>query len=132
MLDRIREARRNESGFTLIELLIVIVILGVLAGIVVFAVSAFNNDGKQASCKSDFKNTEIADEAFYAKSTAATKVYATAWTSLVPTYIKEAPGTVTGAAAANTNGYTITLTSAGPTVTVGSTTSTDNSACGSL
>src|SRR5437763_3346895 len=32
VLDRIREARRNESGFTLIELLIVIVILGVLAG----------------------------------------------------------------------------------------------------
>src|SRR3954447_3740285 len=67
VLDRIREARRNESGFTLIELLIVIVILGVLAGIVVFAVSAFNNDGKASACKADAKNVEIASEAFFAK-----------------------------------------------------------------
>jgi len=68
MLKEIREARKNESGFTLIELLIVIVILGVLAGIVVFAVSAFNNDGVSASCKSDGKNVEVASEAYYAKT----------------------------------------------------------------
>ena len=43
VLQRLRAARKNESGFTLIELLIVIVILGVLAGIVVFAVGAFND-----------------------------------------------------------------------------------------
>jgi prepilin-type N-terminal cleavage/methylation domain-containing protein len=67
MLKEIREARKNESGFTLIELLIVIVILGVLAGIVVFAVSAFNKDGVSASCKSDGKNVEVATEAYYAK-----------------------------------------------------------------
>ena len=41
-----REARKNQNGFTLIELLIVIVILGVLAGIVVFAVAAFTDRGK--------------------------------------------------------------------------------------
>jgi prepilin-type N-terminal cleavage/methylation domain-containing protein len=68
MLDRLREARKNQAGFTLIELLIVIVILGVLAGIVVFAVSAFNNDGVAAACKSDAKNVEVASEAFYAKT----------------------------------------------------------------
>jgi prepilin-type N-terminal cleavage/methylation domain-containing protein len=67
MLEQIRAARENESGFTLIELLIVIVILGVLAGIVVFAVSAFNNDGVAAACKSDAKNVEVASEAYYAK-----------------------------------------------------------------
>ena len=69
MRNRIREARENESGFTLIELLIVIVILGVLAGIVVFAVGAFNNDGKKSACQSDQKNVEIASEAYFAKNT---------------------------------------------------------------
>jgi len=34
-----RTRSRNQSGFTLIELLVVIVILGVLSGVVVFAVS---------------------------------------------------------------------------------------------
>lgn len=68
MLEQLRKARQEESGFTLIELLIVIVILGVLAGIVVFAVSAFNNDGVKAACKSDIKNVEVASEAFYAKT----------------------------------------------------------------
>ena len=31
----------NESGFTLIELMVVMVVLGILAGIVLFAVGAF-------------------------------------------------------------------------------------------
>jgi prepilin-type N-terminal cleavage/methylation domain-containing protein len=60
MLKRLREIRANQDGFTLIELLIVVVILGVLSGIVVFAVSAFNNDGVTAACKADMKNVEIA------------------------------------------------------------------------
>lgn len=68
MLERIREARANESGFTLIELLIVVVILGVLAGVVVFGVSAFNNQGVTAACKSDAKNVEIANQAYYAQT----------------------------------------------------------------
>jgi prepilin-type N-terminal cleavage/methylation domain-containing protein len=109
MFQRVREARQNESGFTLIELLIVIVILGVLAGIVVFAVQAFNNDGKVSACKADKKNVEIATEAFYAKSnpsaypagaTSADRINALVTAS----YLKEAPGT--------TN-YTISLASDG-------------------
>ena len=128
MLQRIREVKKNQAGFTLIELLIVIVILGVLAAIVVFAVSAFNNNGKAAACKADFKNVEIADEAYFAKATpqayALTFGTAAAPGNLVPTYLKEAPSTA--------NGYTITLTATGPTVTVGTTTSADASACTAL
>jgi prepilin-type N-terminal cleavage/methylation domain-containing protein len=97
MLHRIREAKKNESGFTLIELLIVIVILGVLAAIVVFAVGAFNGDGKAAACKSDQKNLEIASEAFYAKS--PTHLYPKAITDLTTpvatAYLKEAPTNIT-------------------------------------
>jgi prepilin-type N-terminal cleavage/methylation domain-containing protein len=96
MFERLREARRNgENGFTLIELLIVIVILGVLAGIVVFAVGAFQNDGKVAACKSDVKNVEIAQEAFYAK--AVPQAYAASVDALVTAkYLKEAPDATEG------------------------------------
>jgi prepilin-type N-terminal cleavage/methylation domain-containing protein len=65
---RIQAARENESGFTLIELLIVIVILGVLAGIVVFSVSGIGDRGAVAACKADKKMVEVASEAYYAKT----------------------------------------------------------------
>lgn len=68
MLKRIREARKNEDGFTLIELLIVIVILGVLAGIVVFAVNGIQDKGQASACKSDVKTVTVAAEAYYANS----------------------------------------------------------------
>ncbi|MEU4394649.1 prepilin-type N-terminal cleavage/methylation domain-containing protein [Kribbella sp. NPDC023855] len=68
MLQNLRQARRNESGFTLIELLIVIVILGILSGIVVFAVSGINDRGTAAACKSDVSTVEVAVEAYYAKT----------------------------------------------------------------
>jgi general secretion pathway protein G len=68
MRQRIQAVRKNDNGFTLIELLIVVVILGVLAGITVFAVAAFSNDGVLAACKTDKKNVEVASEAFFAKT----------------------------------------------------------------
>lgn len=93
MLDRIREARKNESGFTLIELLIVIVILGVLAGIVVFAVSAFNGDGQTTACKADVKNVEIASEAYYAKTS---NWAATVGALQTANYLKDVPALADG------------------------------------
>jgi prepilin-type N-terminal cleavage/methylation domain-containing protein len=68
MLQQLRQARKNQSGFTLIELLIVIVILGVLSGIVVFAVGGITDRGAVAACKSEVKTVAVAEEAFYAKS----------------------------------------------------------------
>jgi general secretion pathway protein G len=49
-MNRMREriTTTAQSGFTLIELLIVIVILGILAGIAIFAVQAFQDDAKTA------------------------------------------------------------------------------------
>jgi prepilin-type N-terminal cleavage/methylation domain-containing protein len=70
VLQRLRAARQNEDGFTLIELLIVIVILGVLAGIVVFAVSGITDRGTVAACKADIKTVQVASEAYYAKNNA--------------------------------------------------------------
>jgi prepilin-type N-terminal cleavage/methylation domain-containing protein len=57
---------RSDSGFTLTELLIVIVILGVLTGIVVFAVGQFSNRGELAACRTAMKTTEVAVETYRA------------------------------------------------------------------
>lgn len=67
MLQRIAEARKKESGFTLIELLMVIVILGVLAGIVVFAVQGINDRGEVSACKSEVSTVGVAQEAHFAQ-----------------------------------------------------------------
>jgi type II secretion system protein G len=69
MFERLSQ-KRKEEGFTLIELLIVIVILGILAAVVVFAVGGITDKGTNAACKSDVKTLETAVEAYYAKNTA--------------------------------------------------------------
>lgn len=43
-----RMSTTNDDGFTLIELLIVIVILGILSGIALFALGTFKSDAKTA------------------------------------------------------------------------------------
>ena len=59
---------RHDEGFTLIELLIVIVILGILAAIVVFAIGTTRDDAVASSCKADFKSVELAAEAAKTKT----------------------------------------------------------------
>jgi general secretion pathway protein G len=61
MLKRIRKA--VDDGFTLIELLIVIIILGILAAIVVFAIGQTRGDAVAASCKTTVKQIALAAEA---------------------------------------------------------------------
>lgn len=68
MLQRLRAARKNQNGFTLTELLIVIVILGVLAGIVVFAVAGITERGTTAACQADVRTVQTAVEAFKAET----------------------------------------------------------------
>jgi general secretion pathway protein G len=55
-----------EQGFTLVELLIVIVILGILAGIVVFAVGNLTSNAKTNACATDKATMQSAVEAFKA------------------------------------------------------------------
>ena len=61
------EVEEKDQGFTLVELLIVIVILGILATIVVFAVRGITDQGQQSSCKATAKTYEVAIEAYYAQ-----------------------------------------------------------------
>jgi type II secretion system protein G len=59
---------KKDEGFTLIELLIVIVILGILAAVVVFAVGGITDRGEKSSCKADYKTMETALEAYNAQT----------------------------------------------------------------
>jgi general secretion pathway protein G len=88
---RLRAVRGSQGGFTLIELLIVIVILGVLAGVVIFSVQFINDRGAKAACQTDLKNVQTAVEAFYAQSTATPLAYPTGVGDLVPNYLKSTP-----------------------------------------
>jgi prepilin-type N-terminal cleavage/methylation domain-containing protein len=67
MIQRLQQ-KRNEDGFTLIELLIVIIVLGILAAIVVFAIGNTRKDSVASSCKTTWKSVELAAEAANTKS----------------------------------------------------------------
>lgn len=56
----------KDKGFTLIELLIVIVILGVLATVTVFAVRGISDKGNESACQADKKTLETAIETWHA------------------------------------------------------------------
>ena len=61
---RRRRAAGEEFGFTLIELLIVIVVLGILAATVIFALSGVTSSSAVAACNSDAKSVEVAVAAY--------------------------------------------------------------------
>jgi prepilin-type N-terminal cleavage/methylation domain-containing protein len=48
-----RQQMKGQSGFTLIELLVAIAILGVLAGVAVFAVGNLTSDSKVSACTTE-------------------------------------------------------------------------------
>lgn len=100
-----RQARRHEDGFTLIELLIVIVVLGVLAGIVVFGVGTFRADSEAAAEAADCKTVSVAAEAYNAKTGAYPGTVGTLQTAK---YIKTVPGSMTPATAIDANGQAAT------------------------
>jgi general secretion pathway protein G len=69
-LEQVRQRHEqgaDEGGFTLIELLIIIVILGILSAIIIFAVQTLTGSAVTSSCSSDLKTVENAVEAYKAQ-----------------------------------------------------------------
>ena len=60
--------KNQDKGFTLVELLIVIVILGILATVTVFAVRGITDQGRTSACQADKKTIQTAIEAYYAQN----------------------------------------------------------------
>jgi prepilin-type N-terminal cleavage/methylation domain-containing protein len=63
---------KQDKGFTLVELLIVIVILGILATVTVFAVRGITDKGQENACSTDRRTVETALEAYYAQEGSTT------------------------------------------------------------
>jgi general secretion pathway protein G len=64
--DRRADRSMLERGFTLVELLVVIVILGILAAVVVFAVGGTTKNAQKSACKAELNTVESAVEAYNA------------------------------------------------------------------
>ncbi len=102
----------NRKGFTLIELLIVVVIIGILAAIAIPKFAATKDKAKLASVKSDVRNIETAEEAFFSDNQAYGDQTQLATAKL---FLPTAPNTVVITKSAT--GYTATVTNA--TITSG-------------
>ena len=64
MNQRINRQNNRQHGFTLIELLIVVVLLGILAGVVVFSVGGFSDRAKANACATERTTLLTAVEAY--------------------------------------------------------------------
>ena len=73
-IQRRRAAGEIEGGFTLIELLIVIVVLGILAAIVVFALGGVTGKSTAAACQADAKTVGVGVSALMAENPTVTSV----------------------------------------------------------
>ena len=102
--------KKQDNGFTLVELLIVIVILGILATVTVFAVRGITDRGEKNACATELRSVETAIEAYYAQNN---QQDATSIDDLLDEYLKAEPTYVT--VTFPQNGGTPTVTAIDPT-----------------
>ncbi|MEM8746810.1 MAG: type II secretion system protein [Actinomycetota bacterium] len=80
--------KKQDKGFTLVELLIVIVILGILATVTVFAVRGITDRGQQNACDVEARAIQTAIEAYFVENDQNDPG---GFGDLVPAYITEDP-----------------------------------------
>lgn len=64
----IRSTTQRDEGYTLMELILVVLILGVLASVVIFAVSDVRADAAESGCGMDDRTLGSAAEAYFAQN----------------------------------------------------------------
>jgi len=87
MNNKIEATPKKDKGFTLVELLIVIVILGILAAVTVFAVRGITTKSQTNSCAVEKRAIETATEAFFVDKGSD----ATTMAALVGSYLRTDP-----------------------------------------
>ena len=63
-----RTGRAPDAGFSLVELLVVLMIVGILATVVVYAVRAIVDDGEMSACESEQQVVGRAVESWFANN----------------------------------------------------------------
>jgi prepilin-type N-terminal cleavage/methylation domain-containing protein len=111
--------RSTSAGFSLVEVLIVVVILGILGSVVVFAVQGITGRGQTSACSADAATLKVAEEAALANGAAYLTVaglQAGGWLRTTPQHhdVQLAAGSYTIVADATCGG---TGATSGPTTT---------------
>jgi general secretion pathway protein G len=83
----------EQRGFTLIELLVVVIILGILAAVVVFAVGNTTSSAQSNACDAEEKTVLTALEAYKADPVGGAGSYpaGTSFAALIPGYLLQDP-----------------------------------------
>lgn len=95
-------SNREQGGFTLIELLIVIVVLGIIAAVVVFALGGVNAQAAVAACKADATTVQTAVTAHETQNGGSFPTSSSSLTGGSTTYLQSWP---------SSPNYTISLVS---------------------